>query len=81
MLPFTRFPPPPVEVLGVFPPQGLSVRLPRVAFYFSNCVESTTSESIRIRYEVALLLEWAHSVAAPLTLEIETNARVWKCAF
>ena len=79
MLPFSRFPPLPVEVVGALPPQGLSVRLPRVAFYFADCVRSAP-ESVRIRYEVAFLLEWAHSVAAALTLEIETNARVWKCS-
>ena len=48
-------------------------------FYFANCVQSAP-ESVRIRYEVAFLLEWALSVAAALTLEIETNARVWKCS-
>ena len=37
-------------------------------------------ESVRIRYEVAFILEWAHNVSAALTLEIETNARVWKCS-
>ena len=37
-------------------------------------------ESVRICYEAAFLLEWAHSVAAALTLEIETNARVSKCS-
>ena len=79
MLPFSRFPLLPVEVVGALPPQGLSVRLPRVAFYFADCVRSAL-ESVRIRYEVAFLLEWAHSVAAALTLEIETNARVWKCS-
>ena len=79
MLPFSRFPPLPVEVVGALPPQGLSVHLPPVAFYFANCVQSAP-ESVRIRYEVAFLLEWAHSVAAALTLEIETNARVWKCS-
>ena len=40
----------------------------------------SASESVRIRYEVAFLLEWAHSVAAALTFEIKTNARVWKCS-
>ena len=79
MLPFSRFPPLPVEVVRALPPQGLSVHLPRVAFYFANCVQSAPG-SVRIRYEVAFLLEWAHSVAAALTLEIETNARVWKCS-
>ena len=79
MLPFSRFPPLPVEVLGALPPQGLSVHLPRVAFYFANCMKSSP-ELVRIRYEVAFLLEWSHSVAAALTLEIVTNAPIWKCS-
>ena len=79
MLPFSRFPPLPVEVVGALPPQGLSAHIPRVASYFANCVQYAP-ESVRIRYEVAFLLEWAHSVAAALTLEIETNARVCKCS-
>ena len=79
MLPFSRFPPLPVEVLGALPPQGLSVHLPRLALYSSNCAQCSP-ESVRIRYEVAFLLEWAYSVAAALTLEIETNAPVWKCS-
>ena len=79
MLSFSRFPPPPVEVVGALPPQGLSVHLPRVAFYSANCVQSAP-ESFRIHYEVAFLLEWAHGVAAALKLGIETNARVWKCS-
>ena len=79
MLPFSRFPPLPIEVVGALPPQGLSVHLPRVTFYFANCVQSDP-ELVRIRYGVAFLLEWAHSLAVALTLEIETNARVWKCS-
>ena len=75
MLPFSRYPPLPFEVVGALPPQGLFIHLPRVAFYFANCVQPAP-ESVGIRYEVAFLLEWAHSVATALTLEIETNARV-----
>ena len=78
VLPFSRFPPP-LEVVGALPPQCLSVHVPRVAFYFANC-EQSAPELVRIRYEVAFLLEWTHSVAAAFTLEIETNARVWKCS-
>ena len=74
---FSRFPPLPVEVVSALLPQGLSVHLPRVPFYFANCVQSAP-ESVRVRYEVEFLLEWAHSFAAALTLVIETNARVWK---
>ena len=78
MLPFSRFPSLPVEVASALPPQGLSVRVPSVAFYFASCVQSAP-ESVRIRYDVAFLLEWAHSVAAALTLEFEAHARVWRC--
>ena len=56
MLRFSRFPPLPVEVAGAFQPQGLSVHLPRVAFYYANCVQSAPG-SVLIRYEVAFLLE------------------------
>ena len=35
-------------------------------------------KSVRIRHEIAFLLEWVHSVAAAMTIEIETNALVWK---
>ena len=73
--PFSSFLPLPVEFVSALAPQGRSVYLPRVAFYFANC-----AQSVRVRHEVAFLLEWAHSLAAALTLEIETNARVWKCS-
>ena len=79
MLPFSRFPSLPVEVVNALPPQGLYVRIPSVAFYFADCVRSA-SESVRIRYDVAFLLEWAHNVAAALTLEVEAQARVWLCS-
>ena len=79
MLPYSRFPPLYVEVESSLAPQDLSVHLPRVPFCFANFVRSAP-ESVRIRYEVEFLLEWAHSVAAALKLEIETNARVWKCS-
>ena len=79
MLPFFLFPSLPVEVASALPPQGLSVRIPLVAFYFANCVQSAP-ESVRICCDVAFLLEWAHSVAACLTLEIEAQARVRRCS-
>ena len=79
MLSFSRFPSLPVEVASALPPLGLSVRIPPVAFYFANCVQSAP-ESVRIRYDVAFLLEWAHSVAATLTLEVEAPALVWRCS-
>ena len=79
MLPFSRFPSLPVEVASALAPQGLSVRIPLVAFYFANCVQSAPG-SVRIRYDVAFLLELAHSVAAALTLEVEAQARVRRCS-
>ena len=79
MLPFSRFPSLPVEVASALQPQGLSFRIPLVAFYFSNCVQSAP-ESVRIRYDVAFLLEWAHSVAAALTLQVEAHSRVCRCS-
>ena len=79
MLPFSRFPSLPVEVLNALPPQGLSARIPSVAFYSADCVQSPL-ESVRIRYDVAFLLEWAHNVAASLTLEKEARARMWRCS-
>ena len=67
MLPFSSFQPLPVEIVRALPPQSLPVQPPRVAFYFENCVQSAP-ESVRIRYGVAFLLEWAHRVAAALKL-------------
>ena len=80
MLPFSRFPSLPVEIVNALPPQGLSVRIPSVAFYFADCVQSAP-RSVRIRYDVAFHLEWAHNVAAALTLETEAHPRMWRCLF
>ena len=55
MLPFSRFPSLPVEVVNALPPQGLYVLIPSVAFYFADCVQFAP-ESVRIRYDVAFLL-------------------------
>ena len=52
----------PVEILFAMPPQGLSVRLPRVAYYFSLCVRDE-SDDVHMRYDAAFMIEWAHSVA------------------
>ena len=79
MLPFSLFPSLPVEVASALPPQGLSVRIHLVAFYFAKRVQSAP-DSVRIRYDVAFLLEWAHSVAAALTLDGEAHALVWRCS-
>ena len=69
MIPWSRFPLMPVEVLPALPPQGLSVRLPCVASYFSLRVREE-SDDVRMRYDAAFMIEWAHSVATELTLEI-----------
>ena len=79
MIPWSRFPLIPIEVLSAMPPQGLSVRLPRVAYYSSLRVRDE-SDDVRMRYDAAFMIEWAHSVATALTLEIENNRRVWTCS-
>ena len=79
MLPFARFPSLPVEAASALPRQGLSLRILLVAFYSANCVQPAP-EFVRIRYDLAFLLEWAHNVAATLTLEVEAHARVWQCS-
>ena len=79
MLPFSCVPLLPVEVPSALPPLSFSVRFPLVAFYFANCVQSTP-ESVRICYDVAFLLEWAHSVVPAIALEVEAHARVWRCS-
>ena len=60
MIPWSRFPLMPVEVLSAMPPQGLSVRLPRFAYYFSLCV-CEESDDVRMGYDAAFMIEWAHS--------------------
>ena len=79
MLPFSRFPSLPVEVVSSLPPQDFSVPVPFSAFYFANCVKSAP-ENVLIRYDVAFLLRWAHNVAAALTLDIKAHASVWRCS-
>ena len=79
MIPWYRFPLIPVEILSAMPPQGLSVRLPRVAYCFSRLVRDESDE-VRICYDAAFMIEWAHSVATALKLEIENNRCVWKCS-
>ena len=79
MIPWSRFPLMPVEVFSAMRPKGLSVRLPRVAYYFSLRVRDE-SDDVRMRYDAAFMIEWAHSVATALTLEIENNRRVWTCS-
>ena len=79
MTPCSRFRLMPVEVLSAMPPQGLSVRLPRVAYYFSLRVRDE-SDYVRMRYDAAFMIAWAHSVATALTLDIENHRLVWTCS-
>ena len=76
MIPWSRFPLMPVEVPAAMPPEGLSFRLPRVAYYFSPRVRDK-SDDVRMSYAAAFMIEWAHSVAAALKLEIGNHRRVW----
>ena len=78
LVPFYDFPAVPSVVSGLFPPLSLSVRLPRVAFYFGQVVLSA-SGVIRKRYESAYVIEWAYAVAAALGLEWGAFRRVWVC--
>ena len=78
LVPFSDFPAVPSVVSGVFPPPSLSVRLPRVAFYFGQVVLSANA-SVRTRYERAYVIELACGVAAALGLEWGAFQRVWVC--
>ena len=69
MIPWSRFPIMPVEVLSGMSPKGLSGRLPLVAYYFSHRVRDE-SDGVRMRYDAAFMIKWAHSAATALTLEI-----------
>ena len=79
MIPWSRLPLMSVEVLPAMGPQGLSVRLPRVEYYFSLRVRDE-SDDMRMRHYSAFMIEWAHSVATGLTLEIENYPRVGTCS-
>ena len=61
------------------PPQGLPVRLPFVPCYSSLRVHHGPDD-VRIRYDAALMIEWARSVATELKLEIGKHRRVWTCS-
>ena len=52
---------------------------PRVAYYFSLRVRDESGD-VRMRYDAAFMIEWAQSVETALTLEIETNRRIWACS-
>ena len=66
MIPWSLFPLMPVEVLSAMSPQGLSVRFPHVAYYFSLRVREW-SDGVGMRYDAAFMIEWAHSVATALS--------------
>ena len=79
MIPWSRFPLMPVEVLFAMPLQGLSVRLPRVAYHFSLRGRDE-SDDVRMRCDAAFIIEWAHFVATALMSEIENHCLVWTCS-
>ena len=79
MIPWSRFPLMPVEVISTMPPQVLSVRLPSVAYYFSLRVRDD-SDDVRMRYDAAFMIKWAPCLAIALTLEIENHRRVSTCS-
>ena len=79
MIPWSRFPLMPVEVLPAMPLQGLSIFLPRAAYYFSLRVRDE-SDDVRMRYDASFMIEWAHSVANAITLELENQRRDWTCS-
>ena len=76
MIQWSLFPSMPVEVLSAKPPQGLSVRIPLVAYYFSFRARDE-SDNMRMRYDAAFITEWAHSGTTALKLESENYRPVW----
>ena len=78
VVPFDEFPEVPMCLVGIIPPRGLAVQSPRVAYYFGATVDSRC-KSVKKRYLTAYVLEWAHAVAADLTLEHVVYCRVWVC--
>lgn len=79
MLPFSHFPPIPVKLACRLPPEGLSVRASLFAYFFATHAQSA-SKAVRIRSDVAFLIEWAHNVTTALVLGQDVHARVWKCS-
>ena len=65
-------------LVGIIPPRGLAVQSPRVAYYFGATVDSRC-KSGKKRHATAYVLEWAHAVAAALTLEHVLYSLVWVC--
>ena len=79
MMPWSLFPLVQFEVLPAMPPQCLSLRFPRVFYYFSLSVRDE-SDDVRMHYDAAVMMYWAHSVATALTMEIVNHRRVWTCS-
>ena len=50
-----------------------------VACYFSLCVRDE-SKDVRICFDAAFMIAWAHSIATALTTEIENHRRVSTCS-
>ena len=63
---------------GIIPPRGLTVRCPRVTYYFGAVVQ-TEDDSVKKRYATSYVLEWTHAVAASLTAEHVVYNRFWVC--
>ena len=78
VVPFDELPEVPMCLAGIIPPRGLAVKSPRVAYYFGATVD-TRCKSVEKQYATAYVLEWAHALAAALTLEHVMYNRVWVC--
>ena len=78
VVPFDKFPEVPMCLVGIIPPRCLAVQSPRVAYYFGATVDSRC-KSVKMRNATAYVLEWAHAVAAALTLEHVVYSRVRMC--
>ena len=66
LITFDEFPEVSKCVASIIPPRGLAVRCPRVAYYFVAVVQ-TQDDSVKKRYAISYVLEWAQAVAAYLT--------------
>ena len=78
LVPFDEFPEVPMCLVEIIPPRGLALQSTRVAYYFGATVDSRC-KSVKKRYATAYVLEWAHAVAAALTLQHVVYSRVWVC--
>ena len=68
VVPFDELPEVLMCLAAIIPPRGLAMKSSRVTYYFGTTVD-TTWKSVKKRYATAYVLEWAHAVAAALTLE------------